>query len=114
MTNTSHTQFDEYQKWTRTTASYPDRQAVNYCALGLGSEAGEVQSLIKKVIRDNDGIWTDAKVLDLVKELGDVIWYVARLSDEFRISFSEIMEVNIEKLTRRKEDGTIKGEGSDR
>ena len=74
MTNTSHTQFDEYQKWTRTTAAYPDEHAVNYCALGLGSEVGEVQGLIKKVIRDNHNIWTGAKVTDLIKELGDVIW----------------------------------------
>ena len=114
MTNTSHTQFDEYQRWTRTTAAYPDEHAVNYCALGLGSEVGEVQGLIKKVIRDNHSIWTGAKVADLIKELGDVIWYVARLSDEFGIPFSEIMENNIEKLTRRKSEGTIKGEGSDR
>lgn len=114
MSNTSHTQFDEYQKWTRTTAAYPEEQSVEYCTLGLGSEVGEVQGLIKKVIRDNDGVWTEEKVADLVKELGDVIWYVARLSDEFGIQVSEIMDANVEKLTRRKASGTIKGEGSDR
>lgn len=90
---------------TRETAIYPKDQAIAYLTLGLTSEAGEVADLVKKNIRDG-------KKLDhLPKELGDVLWYVARLCDETGYKLSDIASDNIEKLLNRKETNTISGSG---
>ena len=43
---------DLYERLAKTTAIYPKEKALEYLALGLTSEAGEVASKIKKIIRD--------------------------------------------------------------
>ena len=102
----------DYQEFTRTTAIYPDAQAIAYLGLGLASEGGEVAGVIKKAIRDN---LSEEEVKEmLVKELGDVCWYAARLADELGLSLAEILRQNMEKLNARKENNTIKGFGDHR
>ena len=44
--------FDEYQKFARSTAVYPEDCKITYPTLGLCGEAGEVAEKIKKHIRD--------------------------------------------------------------
>ena len=107
--------FKTYQDNARTTALYPEKgNNICYPALGLAGEAGEVCEKVKKIMRDNDGIVTAEKVIELKKELGDVLWYVAALCSEFRISMDDVAESNIEKLFSRKERGVIKGSGDNR
>ena len=50
----------------------------------------------------------------LIKELGDVLWYVARLADEQSIPLVNIFTSNMEKLQSRQEKGVLKGDGDDR
>ena len=66
-------------------------------ALGLAGEAGEVADTIKKAVFHQHGI--DRSVI--IKELGDVLWYVAALCTKLDVSMSEVMERNIEKLHKR-------------
>ena len=110
--------FNEYQKESRMTAVYPKAQAHTYLALGLASEAGEVASKIKKMIRDNPNLSVDDMPLEWKKEylseLGDVLWYIARISDEMGVSLSEIADKNISKLLDRLSRGTLKGSGDSR
>ena len=106
--------FDEYQYFTSTTAKYPPEQGINYTALGLAGEAGEYCDKIKKIIRDDQGELTEEKRTALIKELGDVLWYVAQAARMLNCSLSEIAEKNMEKLTSRKERGVIGGSGDDR
>jgi NTP pyrophosphatase (non-canonical NTP hydrolase) len=102
----------DYQEFTRTTAIYPKDQALVYLGLGLASEGGEVAGVIKKAIRDN---LSEEEVKELlVKELGDVCWYLARLADELGLSWEEILIKNMEKLTARKENNTLQGFGDHR
>lgn len=83
-------------------------------SLGLTEEAGEVAGKIKKMLRNNDGVVTDQFVVDVKKELGDVLWYLTKLGHHFGLTLEEIAASNVEKLASRMERGTIKGEGDNR
>lgn len=107
--------FNEYQKKSRLTAIYPSKGLdLFYPVLGLVGEAGEVAEKIKKVFRDKNGVVDEARRMELIKELGDVLWYLANLSTDLGLSLGEIAQKNLEKLFSRKARGTIHGEGDDR
>jgi len=112
-------QFNEYQEKALKTAKYPDvGNNFIYPTLALSDEAGEVAGKIKKFIRDQHK-FTPADLDDedravLKKEIGDVLWYLAVLSQEVGLSFEEVAEGNLEKLQSRSERGTIHGSGDDR
>jgi NTP pyrophosphatase (non-canonical NTP hydrolase) len=98
---------DEYQEKVMTTAIYKDK--ILYTALGLCGEAGEVAEKIKKWLRDGE-----LDDIELAKELGDVMWYVAALSNDLGYDLSEIAEMNLIKLQSRKARGTLQGNGDNR
>ncbi|MCC7357174.1 nucleoside triphosphate pyrophosphohydrolase family protein [Candidatus Uhrbacteria bacterium] len=107
--------FSEYQEQSRTTAIYPGiGKNFIYPALGLCGESGEVAEKIKKIIRDSNMEVTDEKRQEIAKELGDVLWYLSQLATEFNLSLSEIAQGNIEKLQKRKQEGTLHGNGDNR
>lgn len=106
---------EEYQTKSRVTALYPGAgKNFVYPTLGLVGEAGEVADKIKKVIRDNSGVMDDETRIEIAKELGDVLWYLAQLSTEIGFSLEEIAQKNIDKLMSRKERGVISGSGDNR
>lgn len=105
---------NEYQKLTNTTAIYPKEQGVNYCILGLNGESGELCNKYKKVIRDNKGILSEEKRIDLIKETGDCLWYISQLCSELGISLEDVAKSNIDKLLDRKERNVIGGSGDNR
>lgn len=107
-------QLDDYQKDALTTAIYPEQYKIIYPALGLTGEAGEVSDKVKKVIRDSNTVFTDEKKTEIAKELGDVLWYVAVLSNDIGFSLSDIAKMNIEKLASRKQRNVISGSGDNR
>lgn len=112
--------FDRYQRQTRKTAIYPANSQVDivaYLALGVASEAGEVAGKVKKVLRDDrpeDGLIPEEAKAAILAELGDVLWYVARLVDELDENLSAVVQENTRKLTSRLERGTIQGSGDNR
>lgn len=102
---------NEYQKNTINTAIYPgagtgDNRELVYLALGLASESGEVAGKIKKLIRD--GLF---EPIQIAYELGDVLWYVARLGSSLGYDLETLMKWNYKKLNTRKENNTIRGSG---
>jgi len=101
--------FDEYQGKTRKTSVYPEENAVEYLALGLNGEAGEVAEKIKKSIRDDKELGEE-----LQQEIGDCLWYMARLLDELGYDFSDTAEANLDKLLDRKRRDKISGSGDNR
>ena len=104
--------FNEYQKRANTTAQYPQVYAFPYLATGLASEAGEVAGLISKGIRgDHMGMVPDEP---LIKELGDVLWFVAQMATELEVDLEELAERNLAKLEDRQKRGVIKGSGDNR
>lgn len=107
--------FDTYQKLSRKTAIYPNiGNNFVYPTLGIADEAGEVTGKIKKAIRDDGGIITRERKKEILKELGDVLWYMAQLSTELKISFSSVAKENLKKLRSRAIRGKIGGSGDDR
>lgn len=81
-----------------------------YAVLGLAEEAGEVSGLFSKARRKQALV----DQTSLKKELGDVLWMVSAIADDFGLSLSEIAEFNIHKLADRQERGVLVGEGSHR
>ena len=107
--------FKTYQIKARLTAQYPNLGSNNiYPTLGLVGEAGEVAEKVKKVIRDKKGIFDQASKDAIKKELGDVLWYLSNLCDEFDFSFEDVALENLEKLKIRANSGKISGSGDDR
>jgi NTP pyrophosphatase (non-canonical NTP hydrolase) len=105
---------EQYMEFTRSTAIYPKDRELEYLALGLASEAGEVCGKIKKVIRDNQGVLPEAVKIATTDELGDMLWYITRLCDSLGLSLTELLQHNYEKLSSRKERGVIGGSGDKR
>lgn len=106
---------DKYQEQAFEFAVYPEKgtcsnAALSYTALGLNGEAGEVAEKVKKYIRDGGALPRDA----LVKELGDVLWYVAAMASELNIPLVEIAQKNLEKLSSRKARDKLHGSGDER
>lgn len=107
--------FDEYQKFCKSTAMYPKiGKNFVYPLIGLQGEVGEVSEKIKKLFCDDKGKLTNEKKAEIVKELGDVMWYIAQLSTEFNVKFSEVIKGNIEKLSSRQKRGRLHGSGDNR
>lgn len=106
--------FDEYQYFTSTTAKYPPEMGIYYTALGLAGEAGEYCDKIKKVLRDDDGEITPEKRVELIKELGDIQWYISEAARMLNYSLSEVAKINVDKLTSRAERGKLHGSGDNR
>ena len=107
--------FSEYQRRTADTAIYPDvgRNPI-YPTLGLAGEAGEVCEKVKKVLRDSDGQFSAEAVEAIQKELGDVLWYAARLAAELGLDLGQVAEANLSKLASRQQRDHLSGSGDDR
>lgn len=101
---------DKYQSEAASTAIYPEHTALYYLPMKLCGEAGEVSEKIAKSIRDN----TELNYEALAKELGDVLWYVAVLSNHIGYDLSTIAQMNLDKLRDRKERGVLGGSGDNR
>lgn len=102
---------DEYQLWADTKC--PDLDHVSYqqldpmqaktvcLSLGLAGEAGEFADYIKKVVFHLQEVEEDK----LVKELGDVLWYLSVLAYHLGFTMDEIVKANIKKLDTRYQEG---------
>lgn len=104
----------KYQELAVKTAIYGAGNTVVYPALGLANEAGEVLGKIKKVLRDNNGTFTEELSEQIGKEIGDVMWYIAALCRDLGLDMSEIAHGNLEKLADRKARNVISGSGDNR
>lgn len=73
-------------------------------ALGLTGESGEFADMIKKVRFHGHPLDEELR-LKLVKELGDVLWYIAQGCLVLDVPLSEVAAINIRKLTDRHRGG---------
>ena len=82
--------------------------------LGLCGEAGETADKIKKIIRDKEGKLSQEARAEVLKELGDVLWYLGSIARYLDAPLSEVAKMNLEKLESRKRRNLISGEGDNR
>ena len=75
----------------------PEKARILHSICGLSSEVGELMDAIKK----SKIYGRSLDRVNLVEEMGDVMWYFAILADELGVSFEEIWEKNINKLRQR-------------
>ncbi|HEY0888665.1 MAG TPA: nucleoside triphosphate pyrophosphohydrolase family protein [Nocardioides sp.] len=94
-------QFSEYQRQVRRTDQRPGKQQEDTVVhlLGLAGEAGSVVGSYKKYIRDGaaDSQWK----LRMREELGDVLWYVAVVTDHLGLNLDEVAAANLDKTRGR-------------
>ncbi len=83
----------------------------SYAILGLAGEVGEVYSLAAKAVRDGKPFDFE---LNMKKELGDVLWFVAAIASNNGYTLQEIAQSNINKLFSRRDRGTLQGSGDNR
>lgn len=107
--------FEQYEAAVAKTAIYPhvgdgNTPALSYVALGVAGEAGEVAEKIKKWIRKGG----ELEKLPVIKECGDVLWYITRMANELGYSLADVAEINIQKLKDRKQRNVINSEGDNR
>lgn len=108
---------ESYQKAATEFAIYPGKgtfAGIVYTALKMNGEAGEIAEKIGKVMRDDASILSREKRAALLLELGDVLWYIAAMSNELGYSLAEVANVNIQKLASRSARGKLSGSGDNR
>jgi NTP pyrophosphatase (non-canonical NTP hydrolase) len=82
--------------------------------LGLVGESGEVAEKFKKLVRDKLGELSDETRAELVKELGDILWYVNSVAHLIGSNLEEVARLNNEKLASRHQRGVLSGSGDNR
>ena len=91
--------FSEYQEMTRRTAGEFNSESEELIAwsMGIGGEAGEIVEYVKKVVFHGHKLDTEK----LMFEIGDELYYLARLADLLGFSLEYVANENIEKLRSR-------------
>lgn len=94
---------NEYQKLAMTTLNKDlnDNDILINGVMGLCGEAGEVIDLVKKHLHQGHSLNKD----QLVKELGDVAWYLAEIAYAIDVDLETVLSLNIEKLKKRFPNG---------
>ena len=88
-----------------------DREGANIerlltAGVGINAEGGEFMEIIKKMVFQGKP-WNEDNREHLIIELGDVMWYVAQACMALDISLEEVLDRNIEKLSKRYPAGTF-------
>ena len=105
---------NDYQQDARATC-LDTAKNLPYLVCGLSAEAGEVAGKFAKYLRDGDSLKDFMAVeKEMIKELGDVLWFVAIMADELGVTLEQVAQQNIDKLYSRKQRGVLKGSGDER
>lgn len=92
---------DYHRAAMRTAPELNRQQMLIDAALGLTGEAGEVADLVKKANYQGHILDKDA----IMKELGDVAWYIALACQGLGVTMQEVFQMNVDKLKKRYPDG---------
>ena len=106
---------DDYDKRAFALAIYPGiGHNLTYPTLKLCGEAGEVAEKLGKVFRDSAGVIDNETRVLMLKELGDVLWYINACAHELGSNLNEVAVMNLHKLESRAKRGVLGGSGDNR
>ena len=103
--------FNAYQNFASITRIYPENMKIVYPCLGLSGEVGEVCEKVKKIYRDKKGNFSEHDKEQIVREMGDVLWYLAALASDLGYNLNDIAFNNTQKILERKDNGKLHGNG---
>lgn len=130
-------QLNEYQKRSTKSAIYPGvgtGLGLSYVLHKLAGEAGEANEHFGKAQRD-DGLFDIIKIgekedctvyqvkefditpdrqMALIKELGDILWYVSAAANELGVTLQDVAVTNLRKLRDRQLRNVQQGSGDKR
>ena len=94
---------NEYQRLAMTTLnpSLEKKDILINGVMGLCGEAGEAIDIVKKHLAQGHELDKE----HLVKELGDIAWYLAEAATALDISLEDVFQGNIDKLKSRYPEG---------
>lgn len=75
-------------------------------AIGLGSEGGEFQEIVKKVLFQGKPL-NEENIFHLKRELGDIIWYWTNACNALGIEPDDVIAENVKKLEARYPGGVF-------
>lgn len=105
---------NEFQDKALSFAIFPEDCKVIYPTLGLCGESGEVAEKVKKIIRDNNGAFTEQKKNEIALEVGDCLWYISVLANNLGYALEDIARMNYDKLESRRQRNKLHGNGDNR
>ena len=94
---------NEYQKLAMTTLNpaLSKKDVLINGVMGLCGESGEAIDIVKKHLAQGHPLDREK----IIKELGDIAWYLAETATALDVTLEEVLEGNIEKLRRRYPEG---------
>lgn len=124
-TQTRLINFKDYCDFVDKTTSYPTKHTREFidrvvelenqgnnvsrlltAAVGMSAEAGEFTEIVKKSLFQGKPLNTDTTD-HMMRELGDIMWYVAQACMALGISLEEVLVVNMLKLADRYPEGNF-------
>tara|TARA_A100001234_G_C12453174_1_gene311935 strand:- start:181 stop:606 length:426 start_codon:yes stop_codon:yes gene_type:complete len=124
-TETRQVDYNKYAEFVNAVTSFPsqtndefikriedlDGKNVNIArlltaAVGISAEGGEFTELVKKIAFQGKELNSDVK-LHMIKEMGDVMWYMAQACMALDIDLNTVLTQNMVKLMSRYPDGTF-------
>ena len=94
---------NEYQKlaMTNLNPNLDKKDILINGVMGLCGESGEVIDIVKKHLAQGHELDKEK----IIKELGDVAWYIAEIATVLEVDLEEVLIQNIEKLKKRYPEG---------
>ncbi len=94
---------NEYQKLAMTTLNptLSKKDVLINGVMGLCGESGEVIDIVKKHLAQGHPLDKEK----LIKELGDIAWYLAETATALDVDLDDVFSGNIEKLRKRYPEG---------
>ena len=94
---------NEYQKLAMTTLNpaLEKKDVLINAVMGLCGESGEAIDIVKKHLHQGHDLDKDK----LIKELGDIAWYLAEAAYALDVELDEVLRGNIAKLRARYPEG---------